>query len=127
MGVAMPLFVTVLKCRIPSLRRRALELQLRGPPRQSLYVGASAAQLLAALIVLEETGNLTSEIRPTELWSRPGCVPAEDNRVVDFSLVPAEALTQSHIQCSRWCGTGEERQLVHQVVALCSEGLTPPT
>ncbi|KAI9035785.1 Zn(II)2Cys6 transcription factor [Aspergillus affinis] len=126
MGVAMPLFVTALKCRIPSLRRQALELQLRGPPRQSLYVGASAAGLLAALIVLEETPDSTSEIRATELWSRPGCVPREENRVVDFSLMPVGAHTRNCIQYSRWCGSGEERKLVHHVVALTLERLTPP-
>ena len=31
MGISMPLFVTVLKCRSPAVRRRALQLQLQCP------------------------------------------------------------------------------------------------
>ncbi|PLB53570.1 hypothetical protein P170DRAFT_473429 [Aspergillus steynii IBT 23096] len=125
MGVGMSLFVTTLKCRNPLLRRQALEFQLRGPPRQSLYVGASAAQLLAAVIALEETGNSSGEIHTTDLLSRPGCIPSEESRVVDFSLVSSEAPTQSRIRCSRWNDVGQKRQLVHEVVMLSSERSTP--
>lgn len=121
MGVAMSLFVTVLKCRVPSLRRRALEMKLRGPPRQSLYVGPSAAPLLAAVISLEETGSSSAEIELTDLLSRPGCVPPDENRVVDFSLVSSDGPTGKIVQCSRWHCSGQGRELVYEVVTLPSE------
>ncbi|KAJ5889061.1 hypothetical protein N7495_009102 [Penicillium taxi] len=57
-SVGPPLAVTVLRCRDPSLRRRALELLRRAPPIQGFFKCPPLALLSEALINLEEGYSL---------------------------------------------------------------------
>lgn len=55
-GAVLPLFLVASKCRMPSLRRRALDLMLRCPRKESTFGAYSCAQALCRLISIEEDG-----------------------------------------------------------------------
>ena len=54
MSVGVPLAVTLLRCRDPGLRRRALDLLRRAPPIQGFFKCTPLARLSEALMKLEE-------------------------------------------------------------------------
>lgn len=55
-GTIPPLYWAATKCRIPSLRRRALELLLKAPAKECLWGARSCAEVVARLIAIEEEG-----------------------------------------------------------------------
>lgn len=98
LGIGLPLFNTVLKCRLPSLRRQALRYLVRTPPIQSIYTGIHAADLLAALIAIEEDKSLyeatitnshnNGKVILDTILATPGRIPSLTERVRDYMLLP---------------------------------------
>lgn len=90
-GAVLPLFLTAYKCRVPSIRRRALDLMLQCPPKESTFGAHSCAQAICRLITIEESGL---GLPPPDLSGRTGLraiddsvsVP-EDRRVHSFDLL----------------------------------------
>lgn len=54
-GVGVPLFLTALKCRHPSVRRRALQLLRNAPPMQGVFKCAPSALMAESFMMLEES------------------------------------------------------------------------
>jgi hypothetical protein len=55
-GAVAPLFLTVTCCRIPSLRRRALDLMSKCPRKESFHGAESTAEIASRAIAIEEEG-----------------------------------------------------------------------
>jgi hypothetical protein len=55
-GATPVLFLAAAKCRIPSLRRRALALMIRAPRKECLHGSASTAEFVRRLVEIEEEG-----------------------------------------------------------------------
>ncbi|KAJ5215697.1 uncharacterized protein N7498_002104 [Penicillium cinerascens] len=70
MNVGVPLAVTVLRCRDPGLRRRALDLMRRAPPIQGFFKSTPLAHLAENLMRLEESYSLASRHGNTMAISR---------------------------------------------------------
>ncbi|CAG7958419.1 unnamed protein product [Penicillium olsonii] len=60
MGVGLPLYLTALKCRHPSLRRKALQLSKQGPLVQGFYKCLPGIALVEHLMALEESYSAQS-------------------------------------------------------------------
>ncbi|KAL4878331.1 hypothetical protein BJY04DRAFT_221268 [Aspergillus karnatakaensis] len=89
MGTRMSLFITILKCRDPLIRRQALGYLRQAPPLQGMYFSHSAAEFLAALVAVEELGVCSEdELRLASVMGRQGRVPGESERVFALQLVP---------------------------------------
>jgi hypothetical protein len=98
LGIGLPLFNTVLKCRSPSLRRQALRYLVQTPPIQSIYTGIHAADLLAAIISIEEekafyevailNSNSNGKFILDEVLARAGRIPTITERIRDYMLLP---------------------------------------
>lgn len=58
MGVGLPLYLTALKCRHPTLRRRALQLLQQGPPIQGFYKCPPGIAMAGCLMTLEESYSI---------------------------------------------------------------------
>ncbi|KAM5343313.1 hypothetical protein ACJ41O_014279 [Fusarium nematophilum] len=63
MGLIPPLYYSALKCRVPSIRRRAIKLLETATHKESIWNGAVAAQVAREVVKIEEQ----------ELWSDPSC------------------------------------------------------
>lgn len=92
MGVGLPLFITALKCRSPTLRREALRCLRRAPPVQSLYMCRPTAHLIAAVVSLEEELDPSGRgvLSLDEVLNDPGRTPREDRLIRDFEVVSSE-------------------------------------
>ena len=55
-GAVPMLFITAITCRIPSLRRRALDLMSRAPRKECIFGAYSTAEVACRLIEVEEEG-----------------------------------------------------------------------
>jgi hypothetical protein len=55
-GAVPPLYCTAIKCRVPTLRRRALQLLAKAPRKECMWGATSTAQLAARIIEIEERG-----------------------------------------------------------------------
>jgi hypothetical protein len=97
MGIGLPLFTTALKCRSPLLRRKALWFLRQTPPVPSVYAGIHVVDVLACIIAMEENratceaaiaGGGGGKLILDELLARPGRIPALNERVRDFILMP---------------------------------------
>lgn len=55
-GVVAPLFLTATCCRIPSLRRRALDLMAKAPRKECFHGAESTAEIASRAIAIEEEG-----------------------------------------------------------------------
>jgi hypothetical protein len=98
LGIGLPLFSTVLKCRSPLLRRQALRYLVQTPPIQSIYTGIHAADLLAAIIAIEEdkafyenaitSSNSNGKVILDKVLATPGRIPTLTERIRDYMLLP---------------------------------------
>ncbi|GAB1730391.1 hypothetical protein NU195Hw_g1603t1 [Hortaea werneckii] len=105
-GAVPPLYFVATKCRIPSLRRRALRLLARAPRKEGMWGATSTGQLAARIIAVEEEGmGITPPMwngepipssatkaqgdEPTEpfVGSSDALLPAEENRVHNMEIL----------------------------------------
>ncbi|UPK95553.1 hypothetical protein LCI18_006488 [Fusarium solani-melongenae] len=56
-GLIPPLYYTALKCRVPSLRRRAIEMLATATHKESIWNGAVAARIAREVVTIEEKGT----------------------------------------------------------------------
>ncbi|KAJ6104890.1 transcriptional regulator family: Fungal Specific TF [Penicillium sp. IBT 16267x] len=116
-GVGVPLFLTALKCRHPSLRRRALQLLREAPPMQGFFKCAPSALMAGSFMMLEE--GYTPALKPvnTAVAGRTGnadsgdlsvSIPMPDLADSQEIQVPEEA--RIHYYCifrpQQWCPPG---------------------
>ena len=81
MHIIPPLYFTAIKCRVPSLRRRALDLLCRAPRREGLWNAHIAMKIAERVIEIEERG-LESEQLPIESFRIHGrLMPGETARI----------------------------------------------
>ncbi|GFF25559.1 hypothetical protein IFM61606_09490 [Aspergillus udagawae] len=81
MGPGLSLLMTVIKCRDPWLRRRALGLLRKAPPVQALYKCPPGATLAEAFINCEESGTIFNPSSP----GRAGSYGEGSHRMYTFS------------------------------------------
>jgi hypothetical protein len=102
MSVGVPLAMTVLRCRDPNLRRRALDLLRLAPPIQGFFKCAPVALLSEALMKLEEgyslvlrqenTAALSNKVFDKNRVTTPGATVSqaalipEEARIHDYSI-----------------------------------------
>lgn len=109
-GAIPPLYMTATKCRIPSLRRRALQLLLKAPQKESIWGAATTAQLAATLMELEEAGlglpspcdSLSAPI-PLELDL---VLPAEEMRIHHLWILRNDDELRYDVKVLRYAGDG---------------------
>ncbi|RMZ27481.1 hypothetical protein D0859_08462 [Hortaea werneckii] len=105
-GAVPPLYFVATKCRISSLRRRALSLLARAPRKEAMWGATSTGQLAARIIAVEEEGmGITppmwnGEPIPSSATKAQGdeqtngfvgnpdaLLPAEENRVHNMEIL----------------------------------------
>ncbi|OOQ87680.1 C6 finger domain protein [Penicillium brasilianum] len=90
MGVGIPLFLTSMKCREPSLRQRALHLLLQAPPMQGFFKCTPVALLAGNLMKLEEHyASTMREKTPEQHFSDDTHNPV--SMKTPLELIPEEA------------------------------------
>jgi hypothetical protein len=96
MGVGLPLYLTVLKCRHPKLRRRALQLLQQAPPVQGFFKCPPAMALAGTLMALEESYSiqLSQEVSQKQVIEAPDIASSDSdpNFTPQLStIIPEEA------------------------------------
>lgn len=92
MSVGVPLAITVLRCRDPTLRRRALDLLRLAPPIQGFFKCAPVALLSEVLMKLEEgyglaVGENTATLsRNVEATTSQAALIPEEARIHDYGI-----------------------------------------
>ncbi|KAJ5756377.1 hypothetical protein N7533_005920 [Penicillium manginii] len=107
MGVGMPLFLTVMKCRDPILRRRALDLLRQAPPMQGFFKCTPVAHLSENFMNLEESYGIA--IR--ELTGDHSVAVPEEARICHYGVFrPQDGLPPGILE-EDWarygCGPGQ--------------------
>ncbi|KAK5125987.1 hypothetical protein LTR85_011342 [Meristemomyces frigidus] len=82
-GAVAPLYFVATKCRVPSLRRKALEVMARAPRKECMWGATSTAQISARIIAVEEEGLGL----PLPQWDGSSF---DDTTPVSDSVLPAE-------------------------------------
>ncbi|KAH8690324.1 hypothetical protein BGW36DRAFT_69800 [Talaromyces proteolyticus] len=137
MGIGLPLFITAIKCRNPTLRRKALEYLYQSPPVQGMYVCAAAANIATVVIELEEDCLLSPSESPQQRGNDPGITDRRKKpidsppvtivkHVYDFSLhFPKEdkGLPQTWLKYTRLSQI--QRQKDTQIKCGIYEGMAP--
>lgn len=85
-GAIAPLFLTVTRCRIPSLRRRALDLIHKAPRKECFHGAESTAEVAGRIIDIEEDGVVDLD---------DGNLPPEASRIHKLELMKTIG-TQRH-------------------------------
>ncbi|CCT76098.1 uncharacterized protein FFUJ_11878 [Fusarium fujikuroi IMI 58289] len=83
MGIILPLYYTILKCRCPVTRRRALKVLLPVSHQEGIWNGPLAAAIACRVIQIEEEGYY-------------GCSPIEDHPLESLIDAPIPTLPESH-------------------------------
>lgn len=107
MGVGMPLFLTVMKCRDSNLRRRALDLLRQAPPMQGFFKCTPVAHLSENFMKLEESYGVA--IR--ESTGDHSVEIPEEARICSYGVFrPQDGFPPGIIEedCARYgCGPGQ--------------------
>ncbi|KKK20328.1 hypothetical protein AOCH_002257 [Aspergillus ochraceoroseus] len=124
MGIGLPLFITILKCRSPTIRRQALRLLGQAPAIQGMYICHSAAGLLALVVAIEERGPSCSQedLSVASLLERVGRVPRDGERIFALRAAPwssAGGETCTALQYSR-------RECINGKMAVIDEMIVLP-
>jgi len=119
-GAVPPLYFVATKCRIPSLRRKALQLLARAPRKECMWGATSTGQLAARIVAIEEE-NLGL---PQTAWDgsslyegvpvSDAVLPAEEQRVHNLELLKNKVNGMHEVRVTRYLGTGSGRQAVVQ-------------
>ncbi|KAF5560175.1 transcriptional regulatory moc3 [Fusarium napiforme] len=83
MGIILPLYYTILKCRCPIARRRALKLLLPVSHQEGIWNGPLSAAIARRVIQIEEDGYYR-------------CYPIEDLALQKSVITPIPILLESH-------------------------------
>lgn len=122
-GVIPPLYLTAAKCRVPSLRRRALQLLRRAPQKESIWGAATTAQLVATLVDLEEQGlGLPSPCDDLDAAVPPELdrfLPSEDMRIHHLWILKNNDTLRFDVKVLRYVKDAAEGwQKVEQIVPI---------
>jgi hypothetical protein len=102
MQIIAPLYYTAVKCRVPSLRRRALDLLRLAPNREGLWSKQISIRLAERVIEIEERGLYTGQgilhdhplsdgsLLPPETSRVRRSMPPETARLHNISELPGE-------------------------------------
>ena len=89
-GAVPPLFLTTTRCRIPSLRRKALDLIGKAPRKECFHGAESTAEVASRVIAIEEEGLGLPIPDGAERCALAaiddGVLPPEDRRVHNLEL-----------------------------------------
>lgn len=100
-GLIPPLYYTALKCRVPSLRRRAIRMLETATHKESIWNGAVAARIAHEVVKIEEGVDLGDDHLPSDTVPVP-------YRVRQVSVDPSDRLAEKAIlTCERRRGDGE--------------------
>ena len=100
-GCAPPLYFTALKCRDPTLRRRALSMLDRAPIEDSLWSVLPAQRILRGIIAFEEDKDI--EVLTCCATSELQQLPPEERRVHDLEiLAPPISNGSQHMAIRLW-------------------------
>lgn len=87
-GALGPLYYVATKCRIPSLRRRAIQLMSICPAKESTFGAKSVAELAAKLVAIEEEHlSLPNPQQDRSHLANDLVLPQEHDRVHDYELI----------------------------------------
>lgn len=116
-GVGVPLFLTALKCRHPSLRREALQLLRDAPPMQGFFKCAPSALMAETFMMLEEgypsasgtvDATVARRIENADLCGLPVSLPTPG--VPDAQGIPVPEEARIFYYCifrpQEWCPQG---------------------
>lgn len=92
MGVGVPLFLTVLRCREPIIRRKALGLLKRAPPMQSFFKCTPTALLAENLMNMEEAFSIGIK---QMVIAPPAALQIEEENVRNSSSDPKYEINSS--------------------------------
>ena len=122
MGYIPPLYYLVLKCRVPRLRRRAIELLVSMPHKEGVWDGEVAAYVARHVVEMEEgesyDGN--AKVEPADVPSVPGTKRINDVTV----LLQNGAGEKSSLICERWTGVAWETWTKRFDVGFCKASLS---
>ncbi|KAL1882323.1 hypothetical protein Daus18300_000809 [Diaporthe australafricana] len=80
MGLIPPLYYTALKCRVPSIRRRAIKLLETATHKENIWNGAVAAQVAREVVKIEEYG-FSSDLSGADVNCNPRCHGSSDGHL----------------------------------------------
>ncbi|KAK5114133.1 hypothetical protein LTR62_002703 [Meristemomyces frigidus] len=109
-GAVPSLYFTATKCRIPSIRRRALRLLARAPRKECMWGAASTGQIAARLITIEEEGMglVPPAWDGSSLGGGPAIhteddrFPAEEMRVHNLELIQIKRTRMHELRVTRY-------------------------
>lgn len=108
-GAVPPLYAVASKCRIPSLRRKALQLLARAPRKECMWGATSIGQLSARLIAIEEEGlglpvpKWNGENEDATLPVTDSIMPSEEKRVHNLELMKNTTTNCFEVRVTRFC------------------------
>ncbi|KAF7195907.1 hypothetical protein HII31_02787 [Pseudocercospora fuligena] len=115
LGAVPALFVVALKCRIPSLRRKAIDLMHRSPGKECTFGAGSSGELAARIVAIEEEdlGLTPPPVSPASTPSsrhssahqspiNDSILPSEDRRVHNFELLANRSAQCFEVRVTRY-------------------------
>lgn len=126
MGVLPPLYFVTMKCRIPSLRRRALQAMMNAPKKESLWGATSTLELARRIVEFEEEGmGLPSPVLVglCDVHIDDSVLPEEDRRTHMIQITRNESLGNRFEVCFRRYVTGTDgiRRKVENIRPIAAE------
>ncbi|KAF2169197.1 hypothetical protein M409DRAFT_20420 [Zasmidium cellare ATCC 36951] len=107
-GVMPHLYFVATKCRVPSLRRRAVELMHKAPLKESMHGATSVAEFVNRIIAIEEEDLYSYPTPPgssrNASQSPPiddSILPAESKRVQNLEILMNEPASRFEIRVTR--------------------------
>ena len=90
-GAVPPLYFVATKCRVPSLRRKALRLLKRAPKKECIWGADTTAELAARLMTIEEEGLDLPDpylcLRGINMPVSDAALPAESKRIHNLEIL----------------------------------------
>ncbi|KAK5175893.1 uncharacterized protein LTR77_001033 [Saxophila tyrrhenica] len=92
-GATPPLFLAAAKCRVPSIRRRALDLMRKAPKKECMHSSVSTSEFARRLMEIEEEGLVSLD---------DAVVPLECNRIRGPELLKNLTTGQFEVKVERY-------------------------
>ncbi len=122
MGYIPPLYYLVLKCRVPRLRRRAIELLVSMPHKEGVWDGEVAAYVARHVVEMEEGESYDGHAK-VELAGIPS-VPSTKRINGVTVLLQNGSGEKSTLICERWTGVAWESWATRFDVGFCKASLS---